>query len=101
MPTMGIPSSPRWRAGMRTAVLADSAKLYVVPGEPEVIFEVEAARPLIPDDCYAALCAGCDVRSTFQTLKVYLKFRICEGPYEGTQLFRAYRVRGGILPGKG
>ena len=75
--------------------------LYAVPSGPEIVFEVEEARPLVPDAIYSAVCVGCDVKSVFQTLKVFLRFRIVEGAHEGVNLFRAYRVKGHILPGKG
>lgn len=80
---------------------AEAPKLYVVPGGPEIVFEVEDSKPLIPDAVYTAICSGCDVKQVFQTLKVFLRFRISEGPHEGVELFRAYRVQGRIIPGKG
>ena len=79
----------------------EAPKLYVVPSGPEIVFEVEEAKPLIPDGVYLAACVGCDVKQVFQTLKVFLKFRIAEGEYQGITLFRAFRVRGKIVPGKG
>ena len=86
---------------MNAAPKAESPKLYAVPDGREIVFEVEEARPLIPDALYLALCVGCDVKQVFQTLKVFLRFRIAEGGHQGAELFRAYRVNGKILPGKG
>jgi hypothetical protein len=86
---------------MKVALPTENPKLYIVPGGPDVVFEIEEAKPLIPDAEYLALCVGCDVRQVFQTLKVFLRFRVCSGPHEGIELFRAYRVGGKILPGKG
>ncbi|OAI51718.1 hypothetical protein AYO46_07515 [Betaproteobacteria bacterium SCGC AG-212-J23] len=71
-------------------------KLYVVPTGPEVVFEIEGAKPLVPDAIYSAVCFRCDVKPVFQTLKVFLRFRISEGPHQGIELFRAYRVKGTI-----
>ena len=79
----------------------ETPKLYVVPSGPDVVFEIEEGKPLIPDAEYLAICLGCDVKPVFQTLKVFLRFRISEGPHIGTELFRPYRVQGRIVPGKG
>jgi hypothetical protein len=74
---------------------------HVIAGGPDIVFEILDARPLIPDATYLAMCVGCDVKQVFQTLKAFLRFRIAAGPHEGTELFRAYGVRGKILLGKG
>ncbi|MFN0317146.1 MAG: hypothetical protein ACKVQA_19165 [Burkholderiales bacterium] len=79
----------------------EAARLHAVPSGPEIDFEVEEARPLVPDAIYSAVCVGCDVKVVFQTLKAFLKFRIVGGAHEGVHLFRAYRVKGHILVGKG
>lgn len=76
-------------------------KLYAVPTAPDITWEVEEGHPLLPDDTYAALCVGCDVKQVFRTLKTFLRFRISTGPHAGKVVFRAYGVDGKILPGKG
>ncbi len=76
--------------------------LRVVQGGPvDVVFEVEEGHPLIPDATYQAMCVGCDVKLVFKDLKTFLRFRISEGPHTGAVIWRAYRVGGKIVPGKG
>lgn len=77
--------------------------LAVVEGtqEPEILFEVPEARPLIPDAIYTAECTGCDVKEVYGTLKAFFHFTITEGGHAGTALFRPYRLDGKVLPGKG
>jgi len=75
--------------------------LYPVRTDQYLEFDVEAAKPLVPDATYLAICLGCDVRPTFNVLKAYLRFRISEGPHQGTELYRAYRMQGRFIPGKG
>lgn len=68
--------------------------LPIQKASPEVLFEVDAQHPLIPDDIYTAVCVGCDVKEVFKVAKVFLRFRIIEGSYAGTNLFRPYRAKG-------
>lgn len=93
---MGLPAlSIRWGYGVSAL-----PQLRVVEA-PEVVFEIEEGYPLIPDSVYLAVCCGCEVKRTFNTLKAYLKFRIVDGEHTGKILFRAYNVEGKIIPGRG
>jgi hypothetical protein len=67
----------------------------------EIVFEVEQARPLIPDGVYLAVCVGCDIKQVFTTLKASFRFKIADGPHQGIELFCPFRVGGKILPGSG
>lgn len=79
---------------MSAAPQTEAPKLYVVPAGPEVVFEVDAAPPLIPDAEYSALCCGTDVKVVFSVAKVFIRFRIVEGPHEGTIVAFPCRARG-------
>ena len=71
--------------------------------EPEIVLEIPAKPvfPSVPDGQYRAQCIGCDVSHAFQTIKIFYKFRITDGPCSGIELFRPYRASGKIIPGKG
>lgn len=84
-----------------TALAQPTNRLYAVPAAPDIEFQIEAARPLLPDGVYMAVCNGCDAKQVFGVLKVFVRFRIVDPPHEGVEVFRAFRVRGRIVPGKG
>lgn len=67
----------------------------------DIVFDVDEGYPLVPDGHYKAICIGCDIKFVFKSLKAFLRFRISEGEYAGTVLWRAYGVSGKIIPGKG
>jgi hypothetical protein len=59
--------------------------------------------PLLPDGAYIAQCIGYDISTSFggKSRKIYLKFKIIEGPYEGSELFMPfnYPLNGKFTPG--
>ncbi|MHB8562675.1 MAG: hypothetical protein ACYDDA_01790 [Acidiferrobacteraceae bacterium] len=48
--------------------------------------------PLIPDGEYTATCSGWKTAYIFRAPKLYLRFRIIDGPYSGAELFAAFRM---------
>lgn len=83
------------------------AKLNILPPLKQaapaghIALEVPEGFPLIPDADYTAICTGYETAQVFKGLRIFFHFRVTEGPYTGTMLFRAYRVLGSVIPGKG
>ena len=78
----------------------DTAPFRVVQRETKVDdaddeIQVEGHKPQIPDGTYLARYVGHDTAILFgmRAHKVFLRFEICEGEYQGIRLFRPYRVR--------
>ena len=55
--------------------------------------ELVDAPPQIPEGEYLAVYTGHDTNYMFTTPKVYVHFRIAEGPHTGATLYASYRAK--------
>ena len=72
-------------------------------GDDDAVAGIDGFRPQLPDDWYEARYIGHETGTVFMAPKCFLHFEIVQpGPYYGTKLFRAFRLRKLVgRPGKG
>lgn len=67
--------------------------MSVVALRPDEAGEVADDYPLVPPGEYSVCYIDHRTVIAFKQAKVYVRFRVADGPYIGVKLFRAYRVK--------
>jgi hypothetical protein len=49
--------------------------------------------PLLPEGEYRVIYTGHDLKFMFNTGKLFVKFRVYDGEFQGSRLYRAYNVK--------